>query len=89
MGIGNLRKLYTTHKTLKKQILDTKQVSNASITEVGASNYVVQYLSWKHTCMEWRGNGIKPKSIETHYMSQSQESAFYIEPNYQKNFIDG
>ena len=46
MGIGHLRKNNTvTHKTLKKQILDTKQVSNASITGVGASNYVVQHLS--------------------------------------------
>ena len=62
---GHLTENKTQLKKLKKKFLHTKQVSKASITGVKASKNFVQYLSWKNTCMGWRGNGINPKSIES------------------------
>ena len=63
--IRHLRKIIHNSENIKNKFLHTKQVSKASITKVGASNFFVQHLSWKHTCTRWRGNVIKPNSIES------------------------
>ena len=68
--IGQLKEIMHNSENIKKlKILHTKKVSKASITGAWASYFFVQHLSWKHTCMGWRGNVNKPKVIKSFQLS--------------------